>query len=77
MTKRAWAAKIAESRKDIDRQLRTGAISPAQWHDAIKALFDAMQSASGYSDGAFAQVWQAGCRQYERDSFGWCGKSEF
>lgn len=77
MTKRNWAAKIAQSRRDIDTRLHTGAISPAQWHDEISALYADMQKASGYSDGAFAQVWQAGFRQYERESFGWCGKSEF
>lgn len=76
-TKREWANKIAAALDHLRSELECGKLTPAQHFSAERNLFSGMQKESGYADGAFAQVWQAACKQHDLHKFGWCGKSEF
>lgn len=76
-TKREWSNEIAAALGSLWNDLKSGKLSPAQHMDAERALFTKMQKQSGYAGGAYAQVWQMACRQYQLKAFGWCCKSEF
>lgn len=76
-TKREWANEIAAALDNLRSDLKCGKLTPAQHMLAERKLFSETKKKSGYVGGAFAQVWQAACKQHQLRAFGWCGKSEF
>lgn len=77
MTKREWAHKIAEKLDALHNDLHSEKITPVQHSVALRELYSDMQRESGYADGAFAQVWQAGCKEHNLRTFGITPKTQF